>query len=161
LPDRNAQVLALVRRAPAVPTGFDDQYLHPGAVAETQRRHLERSGEPITTTLTATENTSNMLKPRTLTWPVALVGLALPVALLNNVVRVQPAVDDFGAPLTEIFRGNTDGWRALLSTAGQSTRFRPLQSLMIWAAGQMPIGDVPFRVHLLGVAWMAIYALTF
>lgn len=107
------------------------------------------------------QNSSWTLRPTKLIWLVALAGLTIQLVLLSNVFRVQPSVDDFGAPLTEIFRGNTDGWRALLNTTGQSTRFRPLQSLMIWAAGQMPIADLPFRVHLLGVAWMSVYALTF
>lgn len=71
---------------------------------------------------------------------------------------VRAAGDDWGAPLTEIHRGNDGGLLCFFTDSRQTLRYRPLQSLAMWAIGQVTaIESVWARVRILHFICMAGY----
>ena len=90
-----------------------------------------------------------------------VVGLVLQILLLHRSFTTKPSSDDFGAPYTEIHRGNREGWRSLVMRSAQAERYRPLTSLSIWGTAQFSgteQGPLMFAIRTLHFLAMAAFA---
>lgn len=134
-----------------MPTGRTD------AVRPTGDQHGARQPRPAPVAAPASSDVP------TVRWLAAavLLGLVFQICLLHQSFTTKPSSDDFGAPYTEIHRGNREGWLALVTRSPQAERYRPLTSLSIWTAAQFS-GSEPRRLilairvlHFLGMAAFA------
>ncbi len=82
---------------------------------------------------------------------VLLLVLAIQVALYWPTLHALPFGDDWGVPLSEIFRGNATGPLSFFTETRQPDSYRPVQSLLMWLFGRV---DEPHR-------WVSIRILHF
>lgn len=88
-----------------------------------------------------------------------LVIFALQIVLYHQSFSIQPAADDFNAPLTEILRGETQGPGVFFTRSPQPHNYRPLQSLGMWTYGRMSTEHRELWIRLLHFTGMAVYGL--
>lgn len=73
---------------------------------------------------------------------IAMIAMLLSIWAYWPVRMGMPVGDDWGPPLTEVQRGNAEGWTAFFTETRQLDSYRPLQSLLIWLFGR---ADEPAR----------------
>ncbi len=67
---------------------------------------------------------------------VAICAILISIWAYWPVRMGMPVGDDWGPPLTEIQRGNAEGWTAFFTETRQLDSYRPVQSLLIWLFGR-------------------------
>ena len=106
-------------------------------------------------------------RPVRFAWLAVCLAIALACAAgaYWPAMAARPAGDDFGPPLLEIYRGERLGPAALVAETPQPKNYRPLQSLLMWAAGRGgpagPTAGRMLRIRLLGLACFAVYLAAF
>lgn len=80
---------------------------------------------------------------------VLLLALLSQVLLYWPTTRALPFGDDWGVPLSEIFRGNQAGPLSFFTETRQPDSYRPLQSLLMWLFGSVQEPGRWFSVRIL------------
>lgn len=78
-----------------------------------------------------------------------LVALAIQIALYWPTTNALPFGDDWGVPLSEIYRGDTQGPLSFFTETRQPDSYRPVQSLLMWLFGRVEESNRPFSIRAL------------
>ncbi|HEX8340821.1 MAG TPA: hypothetical protein VF624_07930 [Tepidisphaeraceae bacterium] len=88
---------------------------------------------------------------------VFLSVFAVHLVLFQRTFGVLPTADDFTV-LDEIRRGREEGILRLFARSGQAMNYRPLQSVVLWAAASIDPPNRVFWLHVAGSVCFAILA---
>ncbi|HQY88537.1 MAG TPA: hypothetical protein PK402_07755 [Tepidisphaeraceae bacterium] len=100
------------------------------------------------------EDTRSVGPPRLLLLSVLFLVLAM--AAYWPTLHALPVGDDWGAPLTEIVRGDLQGPWSFFAETRQLDSYRPVQSLLIWLFGQIDEPDRWVSIRILHFISLAI-----